>query len=400
GKLRQGFNAAVADRKRAEEDLRQSQKMEAVGRLAGGIAHDFNNLLTVIKGNTALALSDLDANEDLKVELAEVERSAERASSLTRQLLAFSRKQILQPRLLSLNDVMRDLGRMLRRTVGEDVTLTIEPDPELGWVRADPGQIEQVLLNLVVNARDAMPTGGTLRLATRNVDAGEAQQAHAEAESIAYIALEVQDTGCGMSAAVREQIFEPFFTTKAKGKGTGLGLSTVYGIVKQSGGFVRVESEPGVGSTFTVFLPRVLAAPAERSSVDPSPCVEGSATVLLVEDEDALRRLAARVLTRRGYRVLVANGGDEALAIAAAHDGAIDLLLTDVVMPGMSGRELAERLATLRPETKLMYMSGYTEDAIVRHGVSGHETAFLQKPFTPDALLRGVQAVLEPAVTE
>jgi signal transduction histidine kinase/ligand-binding sensor domain-containing protein/CheY-like chemotaxis protein len=399
GKLRAGFNSVVADRKRAEEELRQKQKMEAVGRLAGGVAHDFNNLLTVIKGNAELGLADVDSADAVRDELEEIERAAERASSLTRQLLAFSRKQILKPRTLALNDLVSEIARMLRRTVGEDIELRIVLDPALGVVRADPGQIEQVLLNLVVNARDAMPRGGELRIETRNV-APEAVRGFADAEPVPYVAIVVADTGTGMPAAVKDRIFEPFFTTKEQGKGTGLGLSTVYGSVRQSGGFVHVESEPGRGSTFSVYLPRVEERDDLRTTSEQEAVLAGSATVLLAEDEDAVRRLASRVLARAGYRVLEASSGEEALRIAERHAGTIDLLMTDVVMPGMSGRELAEQLVPRHAGMRLLYASGYTEDAIVRHGVSSHETAFLEKPFTPNALLRKVREVLDAAPQE
>jgi signal transduction histidine kinase/ligand-binding sensor domain-containing protein/ActR/RegA family two-component response regulator len=395
GKLRLGFNSVVADRKRAEEELRQSQKMEAVGRLAGGVAHDFNNLLTVIKGNAELALADIESKDAVREELEEIERASERASSLTRQLLAFSRKQILKPQTLSLNDMVDELARMLRRTVGEDIALSIVLDPALSPVCADPGQIEQVVLNLVVNARDAMPRGGSLRIETCNVAPDDAAR-HAEAEAgVAYVAILVTDDGTGMTPGVKERVFEPFFTTKEQGKGTGLGLSTVYGSVKQSGGFVEVESELGRGTTVAVYLPRVAARAEVHTSVELERPPAGSATVLLVEDEDAVRRLASRVLSRSGYTVITAEHGEAALEVAARHVGAIDLLLTDIVMPGMSGRELAERLLPLHPGMRLLYASGYTEDAIIRHGVSSQETAFLEKPFTPTALLRKVREVLE-----
>ncbi|MEO8619637.1 MAG: two-component regulator propeller domain-containing protein [bacterium] len=393
GKLRSGFNSVVADRKRAEEELRQSQKMEAVGRLAGGVAHDFNNLLTVIKGNAELALDDVGMKDGVRQELEEIGRAADRATSLTRQLLAFSRKQILKPQTFSMNEMVAEVGRMLRRTVGEDIELRIVLDPSAGVVCADPGQIEQVLLNLVVNARDAMPRGGALIIETKSVDAA-ALRDMAEADNIPYVAIIVTDTGTGMAPEVLERVFEPFYTTKERGKGTGLGLSTVYGSVKQSGGFVRAESAMDKGSTFSVYLPRAKEVGYERPrEIEAGP--RGSATVLLAEDEDAVRRLASRVLARSGYTVLTAASGAEALAVAAAYEGTIDLLLTDVVMPGMSGRELAEQLIPRRPGMLLLYASGYTEDAIIRHGVSSHETAFLQKPFTPAALLHKVRQVLE-----
>ena len=393
GRLRRGFNSVVADRKRAEEALRQSQKMEAVGQLAGGVAHDFNNLLTVIKGNTELALDDLDSRDAVREELLEIGRAADRASSLTRQLLAFSRKQILAPRTFSLNDMVKDVGRLLSRTVGEDIDLRFTLDETLGAVRADPGLIEQVLLNLVVNARDAMPRGGALTIATTKVDAASLHDV-AEAEDVPYVAITVTDTGTGMPQHVMDRIFEPFFTTKEQGKGTGLGLSTVYGSVKQSGGFVRVASAMGEGSAFTVYLPGAVQVREEtRRKVEMGP--GGTATVLLVEDEEAVRRLTARVLTRSGYKVLTAAHGAAALEVASGHDDVIDLLLTDVIMPGMSGRELAELLLPLRPGMRLLYASGYTQDAVIRSGVSSHETAFIQKPFTPTALLQKVRTVLE-----
>ncbi|HET8654780.1 MAG TPA: two-component regulator propeller domain-containing protein [Longimicrobiaceae bacterium] len=396
GRLRAGFNAVVADRKRAEEELRQSQKMEAVGRLAGGVAHDFNNLLTVIKGNAELALQDPATTETLREDLEEVQKAAERASGLTRQLLAFSRKQILQPRRLNFNEVVEEISRLLRRTMGEDVALETELAPALWPVRADRGQVEQVLLNLVVNARDAMPTGGRLRIRTANAPVERVPRVTG-AERRAYVSLSVSDTGEGMEAGVKERIFEPFFTTKEQGKGTGLGLSTVYGIISQSGGFVEVESEVGRGSTFTVYLPRVEAGTEAEGAEASSHAPGGCETVLVVEDEAALRRLSARVLERSGYTVLVAGSGAEALEVARGYQDEIHLLLTDVVMPGMSGRELAERLLPEREGMRLLYTSGYTEDAIVRHGVSGADgqaTAFLEKPFTPDTLARKVHEVL------
>ncbi|MBV9773758.1 MAG: PAS domain S-box protein [Gemmatimonadetes bacterium] len=384
----------VSERRHLEEELRQSQKMEAVGRLAGGVAHDFNNLLTVIEGNAELILLDLPPESPIRMELAEIQRASGRAASLTRQLLAFSRKQILQPRLLSLNGVVEEMKRMLERLIGEDVDFAAELAPALGLVRADPGQVEQVLLNLVVNARDAMPHGGRLVVSTRLVEEDEARE-HAEAEPRRYVELAVRDTGEGMDPRVRERVFEPFFTTKEQGKGTGLGLSTVYGIIKQSGGFVRVESTPGEGSTFFVYLPWAQedGTPWQGPGVRALP--RGSETVLLAEDEEPVRLLAQRVLERSGYVVLAAAGGAEALAVAAGHPGEIHLLLTDVVMPEMSGKDLARYLTGARPGVRVLYMSGYTEDETVRRGVSGLRTTFLEKPFTPDVLVRKVREVLD-----
>ncbi|HYD54020.1 MAG TPA: two-component regulator propeller domain-containing protein [Gemmatimonadaceae bacterium] len=401
GRLRRGFNTVVADRKRTEEELRQSQKMDAVGRLAGGIAHDFNNLLTVIKGNTELALEALPDSDPVRTDLADVQRAAQRAASLTRQLLAFSRKQVLQPRLLRLDDVVSEVSRMLERTVGEDVRLHIALSADAAHVRADPGQLEQVLLNLVLNARDAMPRGGDLWIETREVDAPDASDAErAAAPMRPYVALAVRDTGIGMRPEVRERAFEPFFTTKEVGKGTGLGLSTVYGIVAQSGGFVQASSTVGAGSTFTVYLPRVAEEGVTEDAAPLAAQPRGSETVLVAEDEPGVRQLVCAVLERAGYTVLRAADGSEALDLASAHVGRIDLLLTDVVMPGMSGRELAERLLPGRPATRVLFMSGYTEDAVVLHGVSTLGTAFLPKPFTPDVLARTVRAVLDEPAAE
>ncbi|MEO6525148.1 MAG: two-component regulator propeller domain-containing protein [Gemmatimonadaceae bacterium] len=393
GKLRRGFNAVVVDRKQADDELRQSQKMEAVGRLAGGVAHDFNNLLTVIKGNIELALQDLPADAEVRAELVDVQQAAERAAMLTGQLLAFSRKQILQPQTLALNALVADVGRMLTRTLGEDIELHTALDPNNGMIRADPGQIQQVLLNLAVNARDAMAKGGSLTIEARSATSEETI-AHAESDpTVEYLALSVHDTGEGMTPALMERIFEPFFTTKEQGKGTGLGLSSVYGIASQSGGYVRVQSEPGMGTTFTVYLPRVEAelAPLAPESTSVHNAFE---TVLLVEDEQSVRVLSARVLRRAGYNVLVARHGSDALEVAEQFPDEIHLLLTDVIMPGMNGRELAQALAPRRPSMRVLYVSGYTEDETIRHGVSGLRTAFLEKPFGPNALARKVREVL------
>lgn len=379
-----------------DEQIRQTQKLDSIGRLAGGVAHDFNNLLSVILVYSDLALLTLDPSDPLHSHISEMKAAGQRAANLTRQLLAFSRRQVLEPRSLNLNEVVSGMEKMLRRVIGEDIQLSIESDAALGCVRADPGQFEQVLLNLVINARDAMPTGGSLIIRTANLRIDTA--AAAEGTQVVpgeYVALSVRDTGCGMSEAVRSRLFEPFFTTKPAGQGTGLGLSTVYGIVQQSGGHIRVESTPGKGSTFEVFLPRtepVQLKPAPQIELNAQPCTE---TVLLVEDEDAVRRIISNLLRGRGYTVLEAAGGHEALALFERHQGPIHLLLTDVVMPSMSGRELADRLIQKLPSLRMLYVSGYTDDSVVRHGLQQERVHLLQKPFTPDDLLAHVRRALE-----
>jgi signal transduction histidine kinase/CheY-like chemotaxis protein len=393
----------------SEEQLRQAQKMDAVGKLAGGIAHDFNNLLMVIRGDSDLMLRRLAPGHSLRRNAEGIRDAADQAASLTRQLLAFSRKQVTAPRLVDLNSIVASIHAMLQRLLGETINLVTVTAPDLGGVKADPGQMEQMILNLCVNARDAMPDGGRLTVRTANVDLDEAAAARlSDTRPGPYVLLEVGDTGVGMDAETRSHLFEPFFTTKEQGKGTGLGLSTVYGTVKQSGGHIRVESEPGRGSTFTVYLPRVAApvAPPERPAADPPVARSGAAaqatltpgrgeTILLVEDAQRVRAVVREILEMSGYVVLEARHGAEALEISNRHAGTIHLLVTDVVMPQMSGRELAQRLATLRPELKVLYMSGYTDDAIVRHGVLASGIAFLSKPFTPDALALKVREVLD-----
>jgi PAS domain S-box-containing protein len=371
----------ISARKRLEEQFLQAQKMEAVGRLAGGIAHEFNNLLTVINGYAALLLQDLGATAPATGPAHAILKAGERAAGLTRQLLTFSRKQIVAPRVFDLNAVVTDTEALLRRLIGEDVLLTKDLQAGLGAVRADPTQVQQVVLNLAVNARDAMPDGGRLSIATR--DAGE------------YVLLAVTDTGCGMTDEVQAHLFEPFFTTKGPGKGTGLGLSTVYGIVKQSGGHIEVESQPGMGTTVRVHLPRGDEAPAEEKPPGDGLPPRGTETVLLAEDEDEVRALVRQVLQGGGYTVLEARDGAEALAVATRYDGPIDLLVTDVVMPGVDGRGLAERLSGRYPRLKVLYLSGYTDDAVVRRGVSQEEAHFLQKPFSPAVLARKVREVLD-----
>jgi two-component system cell cycle sensor histidine kinase/response regulator CckA len=377
--------------------LEQAQKMDAIGRLAGGVAHDFNNLLTVILGRTDMLLHPLPPEDPTRRGIELIRRTAGRAADLTRQLLAFSRKQVLEAVVLDLNAVTTDMKDMVGRLIGEDISLVTTPTPGLGRVKADRGQIEQVVMNLAVNARDAMPRGGHLILETENVDLdAEYVRRHMGARPGAHVMLSVSDSGVGIPREVLPHIFEPFFTTKEQGKGTGLGLATVYGIVKQSGGYVEVDSAPDRGTTFRIYLPRVdVAAPALERSSRPSAAAGGTETVLLVEDEEGVRELARDILRASGYTIIEARNGSEALLLSERHQGPLDLLLTDVVMPRMSGRELAERLAPLRPSMSVLYMSGYTDGAVIRHGVLGADTAFLQKPFTPATLVQRVRETLD-----
>ncbi|MFN2531332.1 MAG: response regulator [Pyrinomonadaceae bacterium] len=380
----------------SEAQLRQSQKLEAIGKLAGGIAHDFNNLLTVIGGYSSILLGRLAKGSPHRSPVEEIKKASDRASGLTRQLLAFSRKQILHPKLLDLSAVVVDLEKMMRRLIGEDIDLFALTDPNLGKIKADPGQIEQVLLNLIVNARDAMPQGGKLTIETANaaLTADYARRYGATAGS--YVMLAVSDTGCGMEKEITEQIFEPFFTTKAPGKGTGLGLSTVYGIVKQSDGHIWLYSEPGKGTTFKIFLPQWSESrETEQIDLEHDGVTQGNETILLVEDEDQVRDILTEILQNQGYRVLIASNGPEALNIASVKNNAIHLLLTDVVMPQMSGVELAGEIVLLRPNLKILYMSGYTDDAIVRHGLLDEKLSFLQKPFDAATVARKVRQVLD-----
>jgi PAS domain S-box-containing protein len=379
-----------------EEQLAQSQKMEAIGRLAGGIAHDFNNLLSVIINYAAFALEALEASDPLRDDVGQILDAGRRAATLTRQLLAFGRKQVLEPRVLDLNRIVADMEGMLQRMIGEGVELSISLADDLGAVHADPGQIEQVIMNLVVNARDAMPGGGRLRVQTANVDLDEVYGAeHADATVGPHAMLAVTDDGEGMDAATRERIFEPFFTTKTDGKGTGLGLSMVYGIVQQSGGNIWVYSEPGRGTTFKIYLPRVAGEVSEVPAEAAATRLDGSETILVVEDEAAIRELAHRILTSAGYHVLLAESGHAALDQRREFDGRVDLLLTDVVLPVLSGKEVASRLAAISPEMKVLYMSGYTEDTIAHHGILDEGTAFIAKPFHAIGLLRKVRSVLD-----
>ena len=379
----------VTERRSLEAQLRQAQKMEAIGRLAGGVAHDFNNLLTAIIGYSQLLMAQVGPAGKLRRELEEIYKAGTRAASLTSQLLAFSRKQVVQPVSLDLNAVVTDMGKMLQRLIGEDIELCFELADDLDFAEADAGQMQQVVMNLAINARDAMPAGGRLTIATANVELDEA------GATGAYVALRVSDTGSGIPEEVRSHIFEPFFTTKEKDKGTGLGLSTIHRIVTESGGHIRFESAAGQGTTFEIYLPR--HAPRQQSHAGREAMAEvlgGTETILLVEDEDAVRRLASSVLKASGYTVLEARHCGEALQLAMAHRGQIDLLVTDVVMPQMSGHELAAHLMRLSPELKVLYISGYMDDAIAHHGVIAPDSAFLQKPFRPDAFARKVREVL------
>jgi signal transduction histidine kinase len=383
--------------RRSEELLRHSQKMEAIGMLAGGVAHDFNNLLTAILGYSDLLLKRLDRENSLYRSAEEIKKAGERAASLTRQLLAFSRKQVLQPKIFNLNSVVADMDKLLRRLIGEDIDLVTCLDSDLGLIETDPGQIEQVILNLAVNARDAMPSGGKLTIETSNVELDQVYASgHAGVRPGPYVMIAVTDTGYGMDEETLSHIFEPFFTTKGVGRGTGLGLSTVYGIVKQSSGNVWVYSEPGNGTTFKVYLPRVQSY--VREPLQDEPLIlppQGSETILVVEDDEIVRKMTQEILSINGYSVLEAANSAEALLTCNKHPGPIQLMITDVVMPQMSGCELAEQVASIRPEMAVLYMSGYTGNALIHHGVLIDSNAFISKPFTPDSLAGKVRELLD-----
>jgi PAS domain S-box-containing protein len=396
-----GVALDVTERERLTDQLRQSQKMQAVGELAGGVAHDFNNLLMVVKGHAQILLDRIPDSSPLRLSAEQVEKAADRAATLTRQLLAFSRKQVLQPRVLDMNDAVAGMIKMFSRVIGENIEMAFIPGGKLGRVKADPGQIEQVLLNLVLNARDAMPNGGRLTIETSNVELDSGYAAtHTSVEPGEYVMLTVTDTGCGMDAATQARIFEPFFTTKGPGKGTGLGLATVYGVVKQSGGYIYVYSEVNRGTTFKIYLPQVNAELDKLSSdLQERRNVRGSETILFVEDEQSVRELVRDYLVAGGYCLLEASDGTQAVKVAAAHPGPIHMLITDVVMPHLSGPELATTLSAERPNMKVLFISGYTDDTVFRHGVLEGGVAFLQKPFNLRALSQKIRDVLsnEPA---
>ena len=389
----------VTERRTLERQLRMAQKMEAIGRLSGGIAHDFNNLLGVIIGYSGVLKKSLDKTQPTYEFALEIEKAGQRAASLTRQLLAFSRQQVLTPSVLSLNSLVSEMEKMLPRLLGEDIHVSFSLEPELGNVKADQSQIEQVIMNMAVNARDAMPAGGKLHIQTANFEMDNAfTRDHPGSKAGSYVMLAITDSGTGMAPETLAHIFEPFFTTKAVGEGTGLGLATVYGIVKQSNGYIWVESVPGQGSTFQVYLPRHLdteQVSVVKSSAPSSEALHGSELILLVEDADALRKLAQTFLESSGFRVLSAASGEAALDIAAHHSGPFDLLLTDVVMPGMNGRVLAEQLSMRQPGLKVLFLSGYTDSFIAGHGVLEQGTNLLHKPFTEEVLIGKVREVLD-----
>jgi len=395
--VRRKSRQAEEEKAGLEEQLRQSQKMEAIGRLTGGIAHDFNNMLTIIKGYSQFSLMELKEGDSLRGNIKEINKAADRAADLTRQLLAFSRRQIMEFKVLDLNTILRNLDKMLRRIIGEDIELVFLLAEDLVRVKVDPGQIEQVVMNLSVNARDAMPKGGKLTIETANVELDEAYtRNHKVVKPGSYVMLSVSDTGSGMTPGVRDRVFEPFFTTKEIGKGTGLGLSTVYGIVKQSGGYIWVYSELGKGTAFKIYLPRVdeLVEELEEKAIRED-IPRGSETILIVEDNEDVRKLSVRVLEEQGYKVLEASTGDDALLLFKERKEPIHLILVDVVMPGLSGRQMVEQLRQTYQDFKVLYMSGYTENTIVHHGALEKGINYIAKPFTVDGLARKVREVLD-----
>ena len=390
-----GSSVASPESVRASQ---QASRMEAIGQLAGGIAHDFNNLLTVILGHSEFLLKGKESPKISRSRVEEIRKAAERGAWLTNQLLAYSRNQILEPALLPINSILEDVDGMLRCVLGEDISLDLVVDPNLGWTRVDPGKLQQIVLNLAGNARDAMPQGGRLRIETLNLSVSDdAQKPQPYIAPGEYVAMVVRDSGHGMDAETRARIFEPFFTTKEKGKGTGLGLATVYGIVKQSGGYIWVESEIGRGSRFHTLLPRAPAPTGPRMKQEVLDFRSGGETILLVEDDPAVRTMSAEVLRGAGYHVLVAQGGSDALHLAESYNGPLDLLLTDIVMPGMTGVELADRFLVQYPSARVLYMTGYTDDAIEHRGLQHQAERVLQKPFTHQALARRVWEALEPS---
>jgi signal transduction histidine kinase/CheY-like chemotaxis protein len=394
-----GLVLDMTDRRQLEEQLLQSQKLEAIGRLAGGVAHDFNNLLTGILGYASFALKSLPENHGARIDILEIERAGTRAAALTAQLLAYARRQMIAPKIVSLNTLVLNMETLLRRLIGEDVDLETRCAPDLWQAQIDPGQFEQVIINLAVNARDAMPRGGRLTVETSNCTLDDTyMQQHPEVAPGDYVMLAVADTGVGMDSATQIRIFEPFFTTKEQGRGTGLGLAVCYGIVKQANGHLWVYSEPARGTTFKVLLPRAMADEgAIAAKPADQPVSQGTETILVVEDEPVVRKLAVRALAERGYNVLEAGDGESALAMAQAHQGELSLLITDVVMPGMNGKELADRLSAGRPDLRVLYISGYAEHAVVRQGVLLEGIAFLSKPFDLSELARTVREILDRA---
>jgi len=396
GFLAIAFVSDISQRKLLEEQLLHAQKMEAVGRLAGGVAHDFNNMLTVISGYNRMMLDSLPPLDPLRADAEEIRIADDRAAALTSQLLAFSRRQVMRPRVLNVNSVIDGIENMLRRLIGEDIALVLTPAPDLGNIKADPGHIEHAIVNLVVNSRDAMPSGGRIGIETANVTLDkDYTRTHLGVQPGEFVMIAVSDTGQGMDGETRRHLFEPFFTTKAKGKGTGLGLASVYGMVKQSGGDIWVYSEPDHGTIFKLYFPKVAASPSEIAGADGRLAdVRGSETILVVEDENAVRDLTVKILRQLGYHVLPAESGASALEVAKSHAGGIELLLTDVVMPGMSGKQLAEELKPARPEMRVLYLSGYTENTVINHGVLEPGVEFLPKPYSREVLAGKIREVL------